>query len=393
LIMALIAIISSVVIFRSISLSNVNIPINQDIVRHGDFVLEVTATGTLTASRSIDITAPISNDPHFFKIARFAPEGSHIQAGETLMELDSQEVTQKLLEYRAELEKSEEDLRKRALEYNSRLSDLHVQLEQARTRLGIARLKLDVPAELISQQQLKQDRLELAQAEAESKLLQEKNAALERMSKAELLVLENNIANTRLRMAQAETLQKACIVKAPIAGTVLYKVLANGEKRKVGELTCHHEIVLQIPDLSTLRLEAMVEEDVAGRIRVGQPVRIKLDAVADENLTGKIVSVGSVLRAKRWDIPIKVIDVIIELDQKIERMTAGMTAIGQIEVERISNLLLVPMRAVQENNGYISVRVIDINGKITERPISVGRRNQQFIEVLSGLHEGERVVI
>jgi len=50
--------------------------------------------------------------------------------------------------------------------------------------------------------------------------------------------------------------------------------LSGFDKRKVGEQTCHHEVILQIPDLSTLRLEAMVEEAYAGRVQPGQTVRI-----------------------------------------------------------------------------------------------------------------------
>lgn len=366
---------------------------NHEMVRRGDLIIEVPAIGSLVAARSVDITAPISSDPHFFKIAKLAPEGSRVQTGQPLIELDTQEVTQKLTEYRAELNKTKEEAEKRRLEYDIQLRDLRVRLEQARVKLESARLKINIDRSLISLQELKRNQLEMQQAEQEFDLLKKKLHATDQMSKAELSVFETNLEKSRLRVKQAESLEKKCIVSAPIAGTVIYKTLANGEKRKVGEQTCHHETILQIPDISTLRFEASVEESFAGRINLHAPVRIKLDAMPDERLVGKVVSVGTMLRTKRPDTPVKVVDVIIELDHKAGNLSPGMTATGQIGVERINNVLLIPIKAVQEKEERVFVRVIGLDGHIEERTVSIGRRNQTLVEVTEGVSEGDRLML
>jgi HlyD family secretion protein len=366
---------------------------NLETVRRGDLTLEIPIIGSLNAARSVDITAPISNDPHFFKIGRMAPEGSHVEAGQMVMELDTQEISQKLREYQTELGKNEEELKKRRLEYDAQARDLRVSLEEAKVKLETTRHKLQADPEIQSARERKQFQVEFEQADQQSKLLAQKLKSIEQMSRAELSVFENNIAKIKLRVEQTEERQKACVVKAPIAGTLIYKVLAGNVKRKVGEQTCHHEVILQIPDLSTLRLEAMIEEAYAGCVQSGQTVRIKIDALPDEKLTGKVVSVGSVLRMRRWDNPVKVIDAVIELEQKIGKLSPGMTATGQIEVERIANALLAPVKAVREKGGQVIVRVPGAGGRVEERTIRVGRRNQQFVEVLEGLREGEKVII
>jgi HlyD family secretion protein len=366
---------------------------NLEIVRRGDLTMEIPIVGALNAARSVDLTAPISNDPHFFKIARMAPEGSQVEAGQMVMELDTQEINQKLREYQAELGKNEEELKKRSLEYDAQTRDLRVALEEMKVKRETARHKLQADPELQSVLEHKQFQIEFEQADQAAILLAQKLKSVEQMSRAELSVFENNIAKIRLRVEQTEERQKACVVKAPIAGTLIYKVLAGNVKRKVGEQTCHHEVILQIPDLSTLRLEAMVEEAYASRVRPGQSVRIRIDALPDERLTGKVVSVGSVLRMRRWDNPVKVIDAMIELEQKIGKLSPGMTATGQIEVERVPNALLAPVKAVQDRGGQINVRVAGADGSGEERMIRVGRRNQQFVEVLEGLREGEQVIL
>jgi len=367
--------------------------INLEAVRRGNLTLEIPIIGAINAARSADITAPISNDPHFFKIARMAPEGSQVEAGQMVMELDTQEINQKLREYQAELGKNEEELKKRRLEYDAQARDLRVALEEAKVKLETARHKLQADPEIQSARERKQFQVEFEQADQEARLLAQKLKSIEQMSKAELSVFENNIAKIKLRVEQTEERQKACVVKAPIAGTLIYKVLTGNVKRKVGEQTCHHEVILQIPDLSTLRLEAMVEEAYAGRVQPGQRAQIKIDALPDEKLTGRVVSVGSVLRMRRWDNPVKIVDAVIELEQKVGKLSPGMTATGQIEVERVPNALLAPVRAVREKDGQVIVRVPGANGQGEERAIRVGRRNQQFVEVLEGLREGEKVIL
>jgi len=366
---------------------------NLETVRRGDLTIEVPIIGTLNAARSVDITAPISFDPHMFKIARMTAEGTQVGAGAMVMELDTEEINQRLRDYQAELGKNEEELKKRKLEYEVQVRDLRVELEEAKVKLETTRHKLSADPALMAARDRKQFEIEYEQADQQVKLLIQKLNSLGQMSRAELSILENNIAKIRLRVEQTEDRRKACVVKAPIAGTLIHKLLAGNVKRKVGEQTCFHETILQIPDLSSLRLEAMIEEAYAGLVRPDQTVNIKIDALPDEKLTGKVVSAGTILRMRRWDNPVKVVDAIIELGQKIGRLSPGMTATGQIEVERIPNVLLAPVKAVREKDGQIMVKVPGKDGREEERKIRVGRKNQQFVEVLAGLREGEKVVI
>jgi multidrug efflux pump subunit AcrA (membrane-fusion protein) len=67
-----------------------------DIVRRGDLTIDVPANGFIAAARSVDLTAPISSTPHFFRISRLLPEGTVVKPGDTVMELDTQEVKRQL---------------------------------------------------------------------------------------------------------------------------------------------------------------------------------------------------------------------------------------------------------------------------------------------------------
>jgi biotin carboxyl carrier protein len=359
-----------------------------EIVRRGDLTIDVPASGVLTAERSVNLTAPISSNPHFFRIARLAPEGTVVKPGDTLMELEAQEVKRQIEDDGAEAGKTKDQRAKRQLEYDLLVRDLRVRIEEARVRRETAALKNAVDAELLSAQQRREFQLELEQATQAQALLQDRLAATEQMGKGELAALDQTLANIGLRLERTRALQEALVVKAPIAGTLVYKVMADGAKRKVGEQTCHHEIILQLPDLSTLRVQATVNEQHAGSVQPGQVARIRLDALPDATLTGRILEVGTALRTTR-DNPIKLVDVVVQMEPTDLRLNPGMTASMRIEVERVPGALLAPLRFVYERDGRVFTRVRLRDGRVEERAIRPGPRNDTVVQVLDGVSEGE----
>lgn len=361
-----------------------------DVVRRGPLAIEAPATGVLAAARSVDVTAPISANPHFFKIARLAPEGVRVRSGDTIMELDVQEVKRQAEDDRAEAGKTKDQRGKRQLEYDLMLRDLRVRIEEARVQEEAAGLRQSIEPHLLPAQERRQYQLEFEQAREAHALLDARLAATAQMKTSELAVLDRTLANVELRLQRARALQEALTVKAPIAGTLIYKVMADGAKRKVGEQTCHHEVILQIPDLSTLRIEAMVNEEHAGALRVGQLARIRLDALPDLPLTGRVTAVGAALHTKR-DNPIKVVDVLVDLGRPDARLSPGMTATLRIEVDRVADALLAPLQFVHERDGRAFLRVAGPDGRIEERVVRPGRRSGPLVEILEGAAEGDRL--
>ncbi len=365
----------------------------QAMVRRGDLKLEVTASGSLAAQRAKDITPPAVEGMWDFKIARLVQEGTQVKRGDMLVEFDDQEVNRRLAERRAEMAKTQEELNKRRLEYDVQLRDLRIRVEETKVNLEKARHKAEVDQSLISMQDYRRAQIELEQADNEAARVSEKLGSMMNMAKAELASIENTLEKSRLRVSRLEEQQKALVVEAPIAGVVIFKRSYNGEKKSVGQSAWREETIMQIPDMSTLRLEAMVEEADAGGVSPGQKAVVRIDAFPGVQLSGVVTSVGTVLRQKRFDIPTKIVDAIVEFSMPGERLLPGMTATASIEVQRIPNLVQVPVKAIRENEGRIYVRVVKPSGTVEERAIRVGRRNAESIEVLDGLHEGEKVAI
>lgn len=363
------------------------------VVRRGDLILEITATGSLNARRAVYIGPPYVEGLWDFKIASLISEGARVKPGAVLVEFDHQEVDRVLVEQRAEMDKAQEEIHKRKLELDVQLRDLRVRLEEAKVNLEKAKHKADLDTSLTALLDYRQAQIEREQAESEVQSLAEKLEAILKMSKAEMAALENRLENARMRVKRLEEQRGGLKVTAPTAGIVIYKRDWNGQKKSVGQSVWRMETLMQIPDLSTIQMEAMVEESDVGGVAVEQRAQIRLDAFPEVQLKGKVISVGTILRIKRPDMPVKVIDAVIELDRQDAKLLPGMTATAIIEIKRIPNLLVVPIKAVRERTGRVVVSVIHSDGKSQERTIQVGRRNSEFVEVVKGLREGERVVV
>jgi len=146
-----------------------------------------------------------------------------------------------------------------------------------------------------------------------------------------------------------------------------------------------------LPDLTTVRVNARIEETDRSRIRVGQEVAVRVDAVPDKELPGRVDDISALAKPdfSGWP-PIKNFDLAVKLGASDPRMRPGMSANARIAVERIPNSLLVPTDAVFQKFGRSVVYVRNGSG-FRERQIEVGKRSKTQVLVAKGLEVGEQV--
>jgi hypothetical protein len=180
-------------------------------------------------------------------------------------------------------------------------------------------------------------------------------------------------------------------VRAPRAGTVVYTANSRDEKKKVGDSAWRGERILEIPDLNVMRGEGEVDESDAGKIGVGQTVRLRLEAHPDLEFTGKIASIWSTVQRQSWRSPVKVVKLVVALDATDPRkMRPGMRFRGVIETGRIAGALLVPKDAVFPTGaGPVAFRRTAWG--YGRRVLTLGARNAASVEVKAGLEPGDRV--
>ena len=148
-----------------------------------------------------------------------------------------------------------------------------------------------------------------------------------------------------------------------------------------------------IPDMTTLRFSTKVYEAEYAEVKKGLKAYIKLKNRPNEVLHGQVDEIGVLPDPSNWyNRNIKIYSVYIKLDKQIEGLTPNMTGEVELELARQQNVLQIPISAIftKEDKQYCW-RVIDGKGEKVE--IQVGRSNDSRVEILSGLDEGDKVML
>ncbi len=360
-------------------------------VRREDLVIGAPVAGTLASVQSLRVGPPQVQEVWDYKIAFMAPEGMQVRAGEPVLGFDTSELERELLDKMAERDSAQKELEKRQTNLEISRRDAALQLAEAEARERKARLKVDVPPDLVASKELAQSREELALATREVAYLKHKVRLQKLQADSEMASLVNRRDRAAARVREMEGAIRRMMVTAPRDGTVVYLDTGQGEKKKVGDSAWRGQSVLEIPDLRTLRAEGEIDEADAGRVALGQRVTVRLDAHPDDVFTGRVRSIGGAVRNKSEFNPLKVVKLEIDLDRTDpQRMRPGMRFTGTVEIERLAKALVVPAETVFTRPDGPVVYRREGWGTEEVRPV-LGRRNERLVEIRQGLSPGDKV--
>ncbi len=361
-------------------------------VKREDLRFTISGTGVLAASQAIAIRPPPIPRTWRFKIVSMAPEGSSVKEGDELVRFDPSEQMNRLREEKANLDKivQEHEKTRASLELQTRnleleLEDSRVQAEKAANKLGQARL-------FDSHLKIREAEFEARLAEKRVAALQTKLESTQESSGWQLKVLQDSRKLHESRIAAAEAAIESLVVRAPAPGVVIYEANWNNQKHRVGGDVHMMNTVLSLPDLNSLLVEGQVAEVDAGRVEVGQSVILNIDAIPDKTFSGKIVELSNIFRQPSMERPVKVLDIVVALDEiDPRRMRPEMICRLQVVIDRFDDVLAIPLSVigVDEEGSYVMVKSGD--GARKQR-IRLGRDNGVVAVVESGLHEGDQVI-
>jgi len=359
--------------------------------RTDDLVIGVDVEGTLQSRDSSYLGPPPVPETWDYKISMLAPEGQEVEAGTPVVAFDTGELERRLRERMTESEEAAKKIEQTTQELARRHMEDELKLAEARAEERKARLKVDVPAELEKSQTLEEARLDLSLAETEIDYLERRLEASVRSAEATLDVLRSKKARADQQVQEIQEAIERMTVKAPRAGTIIFVSNWRGDKKKVGDSCWRGDTVVELPNLAEMMAKGEVDEADAGRIEVGQPFRIRLDAHPDLEYSGHVESIWQTVQQKSWRNPIKVVRLDMQLDETdTRRMRPGMRFRGTVEVERVEDALVVPARAVFPTpEGPVVYRSTWLGHERV--PVTIGRRNEEMVQVVQGLSPGDRI--
>lgn len=338
--------------------------------------------GEVSAKESVMITAKV---PGTIAGIPFR-NGDMVKAGDTLFSMTNSDVDSSLGQSKSALAVAQASLQKvqsgastgevQALEQS--VNGAKVAYETAKT--NFERMKILFESEAISRAQFEQAQAEMNMAESKYKSL---NHQLEQMKSGPT---QETVDVSRAQVGQAHAAYQGAMEKAndlqvisPISGQVSNITMDAGEWINPGMP------LATVDDLSQMYVNIQVPEALYGQLKIGQKTEVAIASLG-KKFTGTIseINPSADLRTKLFHIKVLV-------DNPGLQIKPGMTADVTVELDRRAGVLAVPINAVLNDKGESYVFVVrDGLARLTH--VKEGVRNEQFVEVIDGLKEGDLIV-
>jgi RND family efflux transporter MFP subunit len=246
--------------------------------------------------------------------------------------------------------------------------------------------------------------LELAQLTLERR---QRGFAERGVTQADVETAQNDVKQKRIACASArEALATArdqlvyTRIVSPLNGTVTQRNIQPGETVVPGvAATFDDRSLLTVSDLSVLIAKAELNQIDVAKVRLGQPATITLDALPGRSFSAKVTKIApAAILPKGKDVEVFPIEATLEREGT-EVIKPGMTADVKIHIELKQNVLKLPIEAVVKEKGkaYVMKVLDEVQQGQKARTLRVevqpGARNDRDQEILSGLAEGDRVLI
>jgi RND family efflux transporter MFP subunit len=196
--------------------------------------------------------------------------------------------------------------------------------------------------------------------------------------------LNLKIAVLNLEMAELN-LEKAVIV-APLDGVVADVTISEGQELSAAALAAPG---ITLVGAGEIEMRGLIDEIDVALVKVGQAANITVDALPDETLEGTVAFVSPTGTSL---IGVVYYETTMTLEGPVEGLRDGMTATAEIVIERRDDVLVIPNRSLRGTLDAPKVVVL-VDGQEEERDITLGLSDGIDTEVLSGLEEGDKVVI
>jgi len=209
-------------------------------------------------------------------------------------------------------------------------------------------------------------------------LLQAKN----NYEKAKLEGIKSEIEEKKLSYESAYENYEKTLIKAPFDGEVTDIAVYEGDS--VGSSTS----IISLINRDKMYVDIDVDEVDIRKVAIGQEALVKFDAYPELTLPAQVSEISPIATAKG---AITVIKVSLELNELDERIKPNFSTEAEIIVGKAENVLIIPIEAVVERLGENFVTAV-VEGQQRPIPIKLGIGSKEYVEVVSGLSEGQEIV-
>jgi len=363
-------------------------------VKRGEFLDSLQFRGEVKALKSVTISAP--SEAGDLQIIKVSSEGTAVKSGDVVVEFDKTKTEQELAQNRSSLKSAEAGTDQARAQ--ARLAEEEDTTTVLKARYAVESAKLEASKqEIVSKIEGEEAKLKLADAEQALREAETKQKSDQALNQATIESTEQASKKAKFDMQRAERALAQMSVRAPSAGTIslLQHWGATGPVTyRAGDRAWPGAAIAELPDATTLRISARVDETERGRLALKQAVTVQLNAIPDRQFTGHIEQIGALASmdfAGGWPFTRNFILEIV-LDQTDARFKPGISGQVTVIVDRVPDALTIPAQAVFQKSGQ-NVAYVWRGTQFEERAIDVARRSGDNIMIAKGVSAGEQVAL
>jgi len=333
---------------------------------------DLSQTLTLAAEfrpfQEIDVHAKVAG---YLKVI-YVDVGDRVKAGQLLAVLEIPELRDEVAQDEATVRRSREEIN-RAKADLERAESAHEIAHLASTRLaGVLKSRPNLVAQQDLDDAAGRDRMAEAQVAT---------------AKAGLAAAEEQLAVATAAASKTKTLFEYARITAPFAGVVTHRYADTGAMIQAGTSSQTQAMpVVRLSQDDRLRLTIAVPESAVARVRVGEPVEVRVEAV------GRTFP-GTVARfAARVNAETRTMDTEVDVPNRDLTLVPGMYAYASLALERANGVVAVPIQALDRGEDKTTVLTVR-DGTVERREVKLGLESADRVEIVAGLEPDALVVV
>ena len=354
-------------------------------VERGDLAKSVVATGKVEPITKVEIKSKASG----IVKKLYVEAGDHVKKGQVLAELDRDEILASVRSQEAQLLSSEANLR--AAEADLKRAELDAEGPD----VPLLKRAYERAQKMQSEGVVSDSSRDDAQKNYELALNKRQVARAQLVvGKAKIAQAKADVQRQSANLAQLKEQLSYTTVTAPIDGILLSRDVEIGDAvSSILVMGSAATLVMTIGDTSEVYVKGKVDESDIGKVYLNQPARIKVESFKDKTFTGKVTKISPMGTEKD---NVTTFEVRVSINNPGGELKAAMTANAEIILEEHKNVLQIPEGALMyDKDKKASVEVPDPSAKDGKKKVAVqvGISNGAKAEILSGLKEGDQVVL
>jgi HlyD family secretion protein len=351
--------------------------VQTDLIERREFIQTVVASGHVESPHRIDVGTQLTGTVKYVPVS----EGQTVQKDQLLIELESSELLANLKQAELNVIQAEAKIRQLKEVQTPVLTQAYQQALTTQTTTNNALLRAQ---NLFAQGFIGQATLDeanrsamLAQSQVISQLAQ---LASLQPDGSEFWVTQTNLAQALASVELAKARLRNAQVRAPLAGTLISRNVEPGDVVQPGKV-----LMLLSPQGST-ELIVQIDEKHISQLKLGQVAVASADAYNNQQFNAILSFINPGIDLQRGSVTVK-----LHVPKPPAYLQQDMTVSLNIETSRRADVVLVPSSAVHDIHKTPWVMLVR-NQKTVQQKIQVGLRSSGWIEVLSGLAPGDRVI-